>query len=126
MNKVVAVTATFQRPFEVEQLLEALQASETPLHGVVVVDNGSDAATRECVQRSELRTEYVDPGENLGCGGGLQRAEEVALEKFPDFTHLWILDDDAVPDLMTLGTMLVSWLAELGPFQRPQAQCHAS
>jgi rhamnopyranosyl-N-acetylglucosaminyl-diphospho-decaprenol beta-1,3/1,4-galactofuranosyltransferase len=122
MNKVVAVTATYQRPFEIERLLEALQASEAPLHGVVAVDNGSDADTRERVQQCGLRAEYVDPGENLGCGGGLQRAEEVALQKFPDFTHLWILDDDTVPDIMTLATLLAAMQSTGAGAACPQAR----
>jgi hypothetical protein len=80
-----------------------LQRSEAPLHGIVVVDNASDAATRSLV---ENRAHYIDAGTNLGCGGGLRRGEEVALEKFPTLTHVWILDDDTVPESGTLGTLL--------------------
>jgi len=74
MNRVVAVTATYRRAFEVGRLLDALQASEVPLHGVVVVDNACDSATRERLQKSTITVEYVDAGGNLGCGGGLRQA----------------------------------------------------
>jgi rhamnopyranosyl-N-acetylglucosaminyl-diphospho-decaprenol beta-1,3/1,4-galactofuranosyltransferase len=122
MNCVVAVTATYRRAFELDRLLRALSASAVPLHGIVVVDNGSDAATRECVERGAIPAEYVDAGENLGCGGGLRRGEEVALNRFPDLTHVWILDDDTVPEPTTLGTLLAAMESTGAGAACPQAR----
>jgi GT2 family glycosyltransferase len=106
MNKVVAVIATFRRPKEVARLLAALELSSEPLHGIVVVDNSGDATTRDRVERSVIPHRYENAGENLGCGGGLKRAEETAMREFPDLTHIWILDDDTVPEPNTLSTLL--------------------
>ena len=122
MNLVVAVTATYRRPFEVGRLLGALEASAVRLRGVVVVDNSSDTATRERARQSALTVEYVDAGENLGCGGGLRRGEGVALTKFPDLTHVWILDDDTVPEPKTLGTLLDAMAATGAGASCPQAR----
>lgn len=122
MNRVVAVTATYRRAFEVGRLLDALHASEVPLHGVVVVDNASDSATRERLQNSTIAVEYADAGGNLGCGGGLRLGEERALEKFPTLTHVWILDDDTVPEPTTLGTLLSTMEATSAGAACPQAR----
>jgi GT2 family glycosyltransferase len=106
MTRVVAVTATYRRAEELRRLLRALERSTIPLHGIVIVDNADDPATRDCAERSELPCHYVEAGANLGCGGGLRLGEEVALEVFPALTHLWILDDDTAPEPATLGTLL--------------------
>ncbi len=102
----VAVIATHRRPAELSRLLASLEKSTVALYGVVVVDNAGDAATRENVERCSLPHRYLAPGENLGCGGGLHLAEETALREFPTLTHVWVLDDDAVVEPATLGTML--------------------
>jgi len=105
--KVVAVTATYRRPFEVERLLRSLEASECRLHALVIVDNASDEAIRTLAAASSLRIEYFAPKSNLGCGGGLGAGERLVLEQFGgEFTHLWILDDDAVVFPETLGHLL--------------------
>ncbi len=102
----VAVIATYRRPAELSRLIASLEKSALTLHGIVVVDNAGDAATREIVERCALPHRYIAPGENLGCGGGLRLAEETALREFPELTHAWVLDDDAVAEPATLGTML--------------------
>lgn len=103
---VVAVTATFRRPAEIARLLAALEKSTVALHGIVVVDNAGDAPTREAAARSTIPLRCVDAGGNLGCGGGLRLGEETALREFPALTHLWILDDDTVPEPGTLAKLL--------------------
>jgi len=120
MNHVVAVTATYRRPAEIARLLAALEASKEPLHGIVVVDNASDTATREHVARSAIPNRYEDAGANLGCGGGLKRGEEIALREFPQLTHVWILDDDTVPEPDTLRTLLDAMQAHTAGAACPQ------
>jgi len=80
---------------------------------VIVVDNASDDATREVVQASPAGVEYLPQTQNLGCGGGLACGERTALERFANsFTHLWILDDDAVVEPETLDTLLAALEAQ--------------
>lgn len=106
---VVAVVATYQRPVEVSALLESLARVGPALAGVVVTDNAGDEATRAALEAGSLRTHRVVPEQNLGCGGGLARAEAKALELFaPAITHVWILDDDAVVEPDSLEKLLAA------------------
>lgn len=91
--KVVAVVATFRRPRELARLLASLSGVER----VVVCDNSASDEVRAVVENAPLPADYLAPGENLGCGGGLRLAEEHAWKiTAGHFTHLLVLDDDAV------------------------------
>ena len=92
---VVVVVATWRRASELARLLASLTQVQMPL-AVLVVDNADDAATQAAVDaaRGRLTVERLVPGANLGCGGGLAHGEEVALSRFPQATHFWLLDDD--------------------------------
>ena len=93
---VVAVVATYRRPHELERLLHSLQQIPNGLGALLVVDNASDPQTAQLTARFP-QARYLDPGSNLGCGGGLHFGERKATELFGDrLTHLWILDDDVV------------------------------
>lgn len=110
-SRVVAVVATYRRAVELERLLKSLEQSQVPLHGIVVTDNATDPATAEALARSTIPHHLVQPGENLGCGGGLRRAEEATAKEFPDYTHIFILDDDVVVPPDTLGGLLEATVA---------------
>jgi GT2 family glycosyltransferase len=100
---VIALVATYQRPRELARLLNSLAAIETGLVLVVIVDNGNSAEVREVVEKARCSTHYVNPGKNLGCGGGLRLAGQRAQELVGAVcTHLLILDDDTVlaPDTL--------------------------
>jgi rhamnopyranosyl-N-acetylglucosaminyl-diphospho-decaprenol beta-1,3/1,4-galactofuranosyltransferase len=94
---VVALVATYHRPKELARLLDSLAAIESGLIMVVIVDNGNSDEVRAVVEHARCSTHYVNPGANLGCGGGLrlagQRAQELAGRVC---THFLVLDDDAV------------------------------
>lgn len=102
---VVAVVATYRRPFELGRLIDSVATLRHPLAAFIVVDNSSNAEIRALVEKAPFRAIYLDPGKNLGCGGGLRLAEEHALS-LPDVTatHVLVLDDDAVltPDCVDL------------------------
>ena len=92
---VVVVVATFRRAPELARMLASLEPEPTPL-AVLVVDNADDPATQAAIEavQGRLAAERLVPGSNLGCGGGLAYGEKIALERFPQATHVWILDDD--------------------------------
>lgn len=93
---VAALIATYRRPRELQRLLQSL-TQVRGLAAVVVVDNEGSDTVRSLIEQTYPGAQYVSPGSNVGCGGGLKLAEEVALQmKGPGFTHLLILDDDAV------------------------------
>jgi len=94
---VVAIIATYGRPREISRLLASLGEIREGLGGVVVVDNGAQTEVRTIVENARCNAHYFAPGENLGCGGGLNFANGKAFDLFGNkLTHLWTLDDDAV------------------------------
>jgi len=106
---VVAITATRHRLPELTRLLRALESLDQPLGAWVVVDNGAQRDVAELLERAAFPTEYVAPRENMGCGGALRLGEERALERFGEqFTHIWVLDDDVVPEPAALGLSLLA------------------
>src|SRR5437016_7225267 len=93
---VAALIATYRRPRELQRLLQSL-TQVRGLAAVIVVDNEGSDVVRAMIEQTYPGARYVNPGSNAGCGGGLKLAEEHAL-RMPgqNFTHLLILDDDAV------------------------------
>lgn len=109
--KVVAVIATYRRELELRRLLERLGEQSVSLCGVVVVDNASEAGLQMQISHFPFpisigKVVYLAMAENRGCGAGLKAGEEDALKKFPDLTHVWILDDDVVPSTDCLEKLL--------------------
>ena len=106
--KVVGLVATRFRADALSRLLDSLQRQTLRPIAVVATDNGSDPSTLALAHRSALPIEFLSPGKNLGFGGGLTWAAEKALEKFPDLTHLLVMDDDIILAPTDLETMLSS------------------
>lgn len=104
MSAVVhAVVATFQRPRELARLLASLVGVER----AVVCDNDDNRVVQEIVKAAGQ--EYLAPGRNLGCGGGLRMAEEHAWKiSGGEFSHLLVLDDDALLEPETLPRLLAA------------------
>ena len=98
---VAALVATYQRPRELARLLDSLAEIECGLASVIVVDNGAGGETQAVVNAARCPVQYVNAGRNLGCGGGLRLAGELALAD-ASLTHVLILDDDTVlaPDTL--------------------------
>jgi len=106
---VAALIATYRRPAELRRLLHSLAPSGSALAAVIVVDNEGSDEVRDLVQNACAGAHYINPGANLGCGGGLHLAEERALQLTAEnFTHLLILDDDAVLSPDTLSRLLAA------------------
>lgn len=118
-SSVVAVTATHQRPSELSRLLHSLATAGSSLQGIVVVDNADDPKIRRITEQSGLRARYVPSKTNLGCGGGLRVGEQIALKEFPELTHIWILDDDAVYTDGALEILLATMESERADAAHP-------
>ena len=103
--QVVAVVAAFKRPDLLRRLIASLESERGPLMGVVVVDNGGDPALERVLSASQLPCRRIDPGVNLGCGGGVARGLKEAFAN-PEVSHVWILDDDAMATPGVLTAML--------------------
>jgi GT2 family glycosyltransferase len=106
--KVVALIATRFRSDLLTRLLESLHRQTVHPLAAVICDNGPDPATLETAKKSPLPCELISPGKNLGFGGGLAAAGQLAFEKFPDLSHLLIVDDDAILAPKDLESLLTS------------------
>jgi len=106
--KVVALVATRFRADLLSRLLDSLQRQTLRPIAVMVTDNGPDPATLAAPHPSSLPVEFLSPKKNLGFGGGLALAGERALSKYPELTHLLVVDDDAILSPSDLETMLGS------------------
>ena len=106
--RVIALVATRFRSDLLARLLDSLHRQTVRPLATVVCDNGPDPATVEAAKTSPLPCEIVSPGKNLGFGGGLAAAGQLAFEKFPDLTHLLVADDDAILAPKDLESLLAS------------------
>jgi len=106
--RVIALVATRFRSDLLTRLLESLHRQTVRPLAAVICDNGPDSATVEAAKKSPLPFELVSPGKNLGFGGGLAAAGQLALEKFPDLSHLLVVDDDAILAPKDLESLLAS------------------
>lgn len=105
---VIALVATRFRSDLLARLLASLDRQSIRPLAVVICDNGPDPATIEAAKKSPLRCEIVSPGKNLGFGGGLAAAGQHAFEKFPDPSHLLVVDDDTILAPKDLESLLAS------------------
>lgn len=98
MDRVVAIIVTYNRPEFLRKLLLTLNNED--IEKIIVVDN------------SEKKYEYFLPNNallistdnNLGGAGGYALGIKRSAEFNPDF--LWLLDDDAIPQVGALKILL--------------------
>jgi GT2 family glycosyltransferase len=75
---------------------------------VVVVDNASDDGTAEAVRARFPAVDLVRLGANTGGAGGFAVGVGRALDRH-QADHLWLLDDDTVPEPEALSHLLAAW-----------------
>ncbi|KRM13269.1 glycosyltransferase family 2 protein [Paucilactobacillus suebicus] len=93
----VAVVVTNNRLALLKECLKAIKNQSYKLDAIVVVDNNSSDGTKEYL--SALSDSVIKPvflSENLGGAGGFNRGFKEAMKLNAD--HLWIMDDDTIPD----------------------------
>ena len=106
--EVIALVATRFRSDLLDRLLTSLDRQTIRPFAAVICDNGPDDATAAVAKKSPISCELISPGKNLGFGGALAAASQRAFEKFPDLTHLLIVDDDAILAPKDLASLLAS------------------
>lgn len=94
--RLFAAVVTYHRPEELAAMLSALRGQTKAVSELVVVDNGSDRASRSLAL--EAGATYIDPGGNLGPAGGVARAMKHVLPNANDNDWLVLLDDDDPPE----------------------------
>lgn len=96
MTRLATVTVTYNPDLAI---LEA-QLRQLPADALrVVVDNASEAATREALSRlcAQQGAVLVANAENLGLATGVNIGASKARELAPDLAHLLLLDQDTEP-----------------------------
>ena len=106
--RVIALVATRFRSDLLVRLLESLHRQSIRPLAAVICDNGPDPETVEVSEKSPLPCELISPKNNLGFGGGLAAAGQLAFEKFPDLSHLLVVDDDTILAPKDLESLLAS------------------
>lgn len=109
-----AVVVTYNRLQMLKEVIAALQASETKVDHIIVVDNHSDNDTKNYLESLGDAIEYLRLEDNLGGAGGFNRGVRYFMEKTDD-DFVWLMDDDTVPYPETL-TKLVDFAAQAGRF----------
>ena len=104
---VSAVVVTYNRLPMLKEVIAALQASETPVDNIIVVDNKSNADTQEYLTSLGDQIRYVRLEENIGGAGGFNKGIRYFMEETVD-DYVWLMDDDTVP--LRLTTSLASCL----------------
>lgn len=103
---VHALVVTHRRPALLARLFDSLAPlQDEGLAGVIVVDNGGDAATAELVRGRPFVSAHLRLEGNPGFGPALRHGLAWALEH-TTATHLLVTDDDTVWPRGALGSLL--------------------
>lgn len=99
MDKIVAITVTYNRAHTLIKCIKALMMQTHPVDRILVVDNGSHVEQKEILQKFISKNQWVEVlwlDENSGGAGGFEAGMQMARETYkPDW--YWIMDDDAYP-----------------------------
>lgn len=104
-KKVSAVVVTYNRLDLLKQSLEALFNQEYPLSHIIVVDNKSEADTKEYLESLGDKIDYLRLEENLGGAGGFNRGVRYFAEHTDD-DYVWLMDDDTMAHPDTLARFM--------------------
>ncbi len=104
MKSVAAVVVTYNRKSFLKKNLTALLGQKRPPDEIIVVNNASTDGTHEMLQSEFPKLTVITLSENTGCSAGLAEGMRVALER--GHSWLWLLDDDAIPNVDALDYLL--------------------
>ncbi len=100
---VIAVVVTHNRPEELRLVVQALQRQTLSLTRILVLDNASAIPANDIL--ADLPSvEVIRSAVNCGGAGGFALGIDTALNHTPEW--LWLMDDDAVPELDALEKLL--------------------
>lgn len=118
MDKVIAITVTYNRTETLERCIVALLKQSRPVDEIIIVDNNSSMKEKEKLKRLAAQHNIIHVlwlEENLGGAGGFEAGMRKCLKDYsPDW--YWIMDDDAYPRKDCLEKLLKakSDLSEVG------------
>ncbi len=107
-ESIAAVVVTYNRKLMLGECLNALLKQTRPLDAIYVIDNASTDGTPEFLQERgflrENKIRYQRLRENTGGAGGFHEGMKCAYNDGHDW--LWVMDDDAEPNLRALEEAL--------------------
>jgi GT2 family glycosyltransferase len=103
-TSIASVTMAYNGGEAFVRQLEALLAQTLRLQEIVVVDDGPSDRIAVMVRQRYPQITVLKAKENLGAAGAWAAGLSYALEKGHDW--IWTLDDDSVPALDSLATLL--------------------
>lgn len=99
MERVVAITVTYNRTSTLKQCLQSLLSQTVPVEQIIVVDNNSKEEEREALKMIALQEEKIHViwlDKNMGGAGGFEAGMAACRDRWdPDW--YWLMDDDAYP-----------------------------
>lgn len=108
--KIIAAVPTYNRPELLLKNIDCLLRQTRPLDRIVIVDNASEAETRQVMERagylSHPLIEYIRVDVNVGASGGFGIGMETAMAQGADW--IWGMDDDAFPHSDALEQLLAA------------------
>lgn len=110
---VVAVVVTYNRRTLLEEALTSVHGQDRTPDAVVVVDNASTDGSADLVRTKFAAARLVELARNTGGAGGFAVGMDQAFRLGADL--VWLLDDDAIPDLAALGALLHARASYRGP-----------
>lgn len=104
---VLAIVVAYNQQEVLERCLDALEAQERPVDGVLIVDNSEPvpASVAQKGRSIEARVRLLRSGANLGPAGGFALGIAMFQEE-DEWTHAWLMDDDSYPHPEALGNLL--------------------
>lgn len=100
--KIIATVVTYNRLALLKECIEAIRKQTRPVDGIIVVNNGSTDGTTEWL--NEQKDLIAIHQENLGSGGGQNRAFKEAYQRGADW--IWTMDDDGYAQPNTLEKLI--------------------
>lgn len=104
VERVCAVIVAHNRKEHLRQCLLSVRGQTRPPNHILVVDNASTDGTLEMVKAEFAEAEVLRLRENLGGAGGFYEGMRRAYEE--GFDWLWLMDDDACPEVDALAALL--------------------
>lgn len=108
MDKVIAVTVTYNRSETLINTVNGLLKQSYELYRIIIVDNKSSEIHRQKIDeisKKDNRIIVLNLSENTGGAGGFYNGVKYVNENF-EYDYIWIMDDDAYSRDNTLNNLI--------------------
>jgi GT2 family glycosyltransferase len=107
-QNVYTIVVTYNRKMLLDRCIRAILAQTQCPDKILIIDNASTDGTDQMLSNNKWDChdliEIVHFPYNIGGAGGFSRGIEIAIEM--DADYMWIMDDDAIPELNSLEILL--------------------